>query len=71
MEELNCIRGYHIYKEAWEAAVGEAFATLHLVHSGPSFNAFSTSLLVRAMACYGTWRLSETVGSGRPLLGLK
>ena len=37
MEELNCIQVYHIYKEAWEAAVGEAFATLRLVHSGAFF----------------------------------
>ena len=25
---LSCIRGYHIYKDVWEAAVGEVLACL-------------------------------------------
>ena len=45
----------------------------HFVLSTPEplFNTFPTSLLARAMACYGTWRLRELVGSGSLLLGLK
>ena len=57
-ERKCCIRGYHIYEEVWEAAVGEVFATLPL--QSLFFNTFSTSLLARAMAnCDGMWRLKE------------
>jgi len=51
MEEFEracCIRGYHVYKDIWVAAVGGDLGTILL-----SLVAFTTSMLARAIACGG------------------
>jgi len=58
MEEFKracCICTYHVYKDIWEAAIGEELATMLL-----SLVAFATSLLARAIAC------GESIGTTGP-----
>ena len=51
-----------MYKEVWEAAVGEV---LICEREPPTF------LLTRAIACDGRHVDNDCLGSGRPSLGLK
>jgi len=47
-EKACCIRGYHVYKDIWEAAANEELVMMPL-----SLVAFRTSLLARAITCGG------------------
>ena len=62
MEEFGrdcCIRGYHVYKETWPAAIAYAPIT------------FATSLFAAAIAREDRLWERGPFGSGRPSLGLK
>ena len=49
LEKNSCIRGYHVYKEVCEVAVGESWCA----KENPKTILINTLLSVRAMACIG------------------
>ena len=85
MEELSrvsCVRGYHVYRDIWDAVIGEAVICEREPHNiedryavrWPRFFlaiSFSTSLLAIAMAFEAKELHKGPLGSGRPSRGLK
>ena len=58
-----------MYKEIWEAAVGEELVCAREPHN--SHDRYTTSLLARAIACEGRYRENGPLGAGRPFWGFK
>ena len=61
-ESESCVRGYHIYQELWEAAIGEDLECQR--ERGNTADAYAVSVLSE-----GIEEDSDPLGSGRPPTG--
>ena len=69
MEEFErtcCIRGYHVYREIWEAAVGEELMCAREPH-----NSHDRYVVKREGVVDGRRSDKGPLGSGRPFWGFK